>query len=131
MPIDRRLSNAWLDAVPTGPACTVDVDCGAVDAQSPWVRVRGRPCSSGYVALGLTLRAAMEHHPSLRAAVKGVNTALYAERENLPLWVRGRLAVLDMAPEAARIRGVGKRWGVSYNTSRFYTLEVNCEKEPE
>ncbi len=82
----------------------------------------------------------MTQHPSLRTGVKGINVASFMSLEDLPEWLRGRIAVLNIADADDWIKGVGKRWGYTsfaqsrqwigdlHKTGRYYTIELNCEE---
>jgi hypothetical protein len=144
---DKRLR--WLFHPPTGVACTFDIHTKAVDPQSPWVRVRRRcvPRSAEEALDGMTLLEAMTRHPSTRPHTTGVLSRLSTyvvalqEMEDLPRWVRERIAILNMAEAGTRIPGIGKRWVVwdtAFNSlpmpdrevpSAYYTLEFACENE--
>jgi len=113
----------------------------AVDPDAPWIKVRrciaARPMQ--YHGPGMIRVAdAMTQHPTIRRYVKGLDVVNLMSLEDLPEWLRGRLAVLNIADAGTWIRGIGKRWSlvehaqartwVANTIGRYYTIELNCEE---
>lgn len=132
----------WLTDTFNQAPSIYDVDLNAVDQDAPWVRVKRRTVdmkSAPWMPHMLGLDSAMESHPTTRVQVKGVDVAYFKSLEDLPMWLRERIAVLNIADAGDWIKGVGKRWTLSEyaktpnwsrdlnNTGRCYTIEMNCE----
>ena len=113
----------------------------AVDPDEPWIKVRRtivvKPNQYHGPAM-IRVTHAMSQHPSIRAAVKGKDVANFMSLVDLPEWLQGRIAVLNIADADDWIKGVGKRWSmqayanarnwVSNTVGRYYTIELNCEE---
>jgi len=135
----------WL----TDPAETIaaiyDVDVGATDPNDPWVRVSRRICpreGQYYGPAMLSLNGAMRWHPASRASIRGIDKVHFKSIDDLPAWLQGRIAVLNIAEPDEWVRGLGKRWSTAeqakagmwahqtFNCARYYTIELNCKGLP-
>lgn len=131
----------WLTDPSPETACIYDVDLNAVDPKEPWVRIRRTMVvqpNQYHGPAAIRVAHAMMQHPTLRRSVKGLNVAHYQSLDNLPEWMQGRIAVLNMT-DGEWVQGIGKRWltkeyALATNWShslnsigRYYTLELNCE----
>lgn len=120
-------ANKWLH-VPGDIPCIIDIDLKTVDTFGPWVRVRKFNFNQSNQAR--QLKALMHEHVLTRYHASKAGSCFVRDAKFLPLWVRERIAVLNIAEAGTFIPNVGKRWEClpsDGGPNRWYTLDVNCE----
>ena len=138
----------WMYPDANTQPCIFDINMNAVDPDvAGWIGVSrrvlsGGPIGSGYGLLTISREGAFEHHPTSRVSVKGIDRLHLRAAQDIPLWMRERIAILNMAEAGMYIPRIGKRWSIqdharsgNWNGTnmpgdmRYYTLEWNPEKE--
>ena len=131
----------WLHIVKDAPPSILDIDLKAVDyGMGGWVRIKRRVLTAQQPAGAYSeLTAAMCRHAigrmgggALTASGAAINVAHLRDAKYLPEWVRGRIAVLNVAEAGVHIPEVGIRWMASKddpeNENRWSTIEIGCEE---